>query len=290
APVDRDTIFQQTGWYRAPDMNWKFVIPDRDANLRHGNLISGTIQSGPKAGQQVVAPKPGLRLEDVLFHPTLFRSYPYLRNVKLDLLPQDKWGTSAGGYERSTGTIYLAPLAESELLPTLLHETQHVIQNAEGFARGGSPREFLRPDWGSDFATVQAQMNAIRQTIQSIGVDPAEVAAVHGITGAPVTAITPQMQKNASKVPPFVIQKMKDATNKWNQLAQERRAAIQTYLNLGGEVESRVVERMLHNRNWDQPPWQAGEMLLQGGGAQPIPYTPESQQDIRFRPQTVPQP
>lgn len=93
-----------------------------------------------KAIGQASAPSGGLSstLGGTLNHPSLFRDYPQLADVKVKVFtPKNE--RLYGGYHKETNTVYVNQklLANPKLLKTtLLHETQHAIQNIEGFAQG----------------------------------------------------------------------------------------------------------------------------------------------------------
>lgn len=88
--------------------------------------------------QQVIGQP--LRLDELLHHPTLFAAYPNLREATIlfDLSLPD----TVGGEFSWTDGIRLNPnVDQSKILSTIIHEIQHAIQEAEGFAYGGQPEE-----------------------------------------------------------------------------------------------------------------------------------------------------
>lgn len=75
-----------------------------------------------------------------LFHPELEAAYPEkMRDVVARLR-----GSSETGGEYRSGKIKVTADNASNAKSTLLHEIQHNIQDTEGFARGGSPAEFIK--------------------------------------------------------------------------------------------------------------------------------------------------
>lgn len=82
----------------------------------------------------------GGTLADYINHPELFANYPQLRDVGLEFrkLPE---GTR-GEFDGDTVTLDESLLTEPE--DVLIHEIQHAIQRAEGFARGASPEYWSR--------------------------------------------------------------------------------------------------------------------------------------------------
>jgi hypothetical protein len=86
----------------------------------------------------------------ILEHPELFRNYPFLQDVKVNNMAMTDPGTmhQAGGYyDPNTGELTLNPLAassEDASRNIMLHELQHMIQQAEGFAKGGNAESAQR--------------------------------------------------------------------------------------------------------------------------------------------------
>jgi hypothetical protein len=129
AAQPRDVIFRETGWFRGPDGRWRFEIDDSAAAL-----------------DLMPAQRPGGRpahgwLGNVLQHDSLLGAYPDLGRVSVyhgDLGPKIR-GQFVGrvGNPRDPAYITVSPRSEDPLA-TLLHETQHAIQQIEGFARGGT--------------------------------------------------------------------------------------------------------------------------------------------------------
>lgn len=77
---------------------------------------------------------------ETLDHPELVAAYPELAKkikVKINKAPDE-----TGMYHN--GGIQIDAPDESSAKSLLLHEIQHGIQEAEGFARGGSPEEFIK--------------------------------------------------------------------------------------------------------------------------------------------------
>lgn len=76
-------------------------------------------------------------LEDVIDHEELFQAYPQLRNVRVEFkeLPVN----TQGYFSQSENKIALDSKLRSAPEATIIHEIQHAIQKAEGFASGASP-------------------------------------------------------------------------------------------------------------------------------------------------------
>lgn len=76
-------------------------------------------------------------LEDVIDHEELFQAYPQLRNVRVEF--KELPGNTQGYFSPSENKIALDRKLRSAPEATIIHEIQHAIQKAEGFASGASP-------------------------------------------------------------------------------------------------------------------------------------------------------
>jgi len=94
-----------------------------------------------------IAPRFGTRtyqLEDLLHLPQLFEAYPEFRSVDVRVKPDKRPRISGtlgcqGSYDTYTGKMELKPregATEADILEALGHETQHLIQQREGFRPG----------------------------------------------------------------------------------------------------------------------------------------------------------
>lgn len=81
-----------------------------------------------------------VELGDLLNHPRLYAAYPRLRemNVYFDESLPDSQG---GSFSYSEGITINPRCSHQKLLEILIHEVQHAIQEAEGFAYGGAPEQ-----------------------------------------------------------------------------------------------------------------------------------------------------
>lgn len=75
-------------------------------------------------------------LEDVIDHEELFQAYPQLRNVRVEF--KELPGNTQGYFSPSENKIALDSKLRSAPEATIIHEIQHAIQKAEGFASGAS--------------------------------------------------------------------------------------------------------------------------------------------------------
>lgn len=118
-------IFDETGWLLAPDGRMKYEISDDPAVPTKHMPVS------------VFDAKMDGYLSDFISHPELFDAYPELKghSTEVDIRP----GPQEGFYDPSMNLISAAGRRPFDVASVLMHETQHKVQELEGFARGGSP-------------------------------------------------------------------------------------------------------------------------------------------------------
>jgi len=125
-PKIRDEIYKKTGWTYSPfDNRWRFEIDDSKMKLK-------PLKFGKK----------NLKLQDVISHQKLFNSYPELKQLPV-MDDFDVLGYGGAAYGDRGIIIDLGELDDDTFKSYLIHEIQHAIQDIEGFARGGSPGEFM---------------------------------------------------------------------------------------------------------------------------------------------------
>ena len=174
--VDAETIRQQTGWFRGRDGKWRFEIDDSGMEYRYrGDAAYGDADYQRYAGLRErleadmlglggeplteaetaefnelrerfgeMYTRPGERgdgsapshlLSQYIRHGELFEQYPWLENVGLRF---EDLGARGGYFDPGSNVIVLDESLRSKAQDTIVHEVQHAIQQAEGFARGSS--------------------------------------------------------------------------------------------------------------------------------------------------------
>ena len=155
------TTWEATGWGYDIDNKWKWEIDDSPAKLinlsAHLKPVSPTLWQRMTVGKAKSAPKwasaktklgTNIKLPQILQHPELYKAYPFLQRMYVNMAIGEKIDrTQVGGHlatiQKGDGKRTYLPIrvvAESatEALNTLLHEIQHYIQNVEGFAPGAA--------------------------------------------------------------------------------------------------------------------------------------------------------
>ena len=132
---DAKVIKMATGWERGADGKWRYEMPDAK--------IKDTMDVG---GGHIVKRYEddmlwnGGKLSKVIDAPELFKAYPKLKDVRIDTDAIMNDMPSNGEYNSKTNTITIHADDLKYMNGILNHEIQHVIQDIEGFAKGGSPR------------------------------------------------------------------------------------------------------------------------------------------------------
>ncbi|GHV34435.1 hypothetical protein FACS1894187_04970 [Synergistales bacterium] len=113
--ADNDTIRQKTGWFKGMDGKWRFEIADFIGRIELPGTDSATL--GSFYDNQI-----------------LFDAYPELENMRVEF---KDLGENAGYFDSDTSVITInSALSPDAQKRTILHETQHAIQDIEGFAAG----------------------------------------------------------------------------------------------------------------------------------------------------------
>lgn len=218
-----EEIRQTTGWYRGDEGKWRLEISDKDADLTSVDIKKG-----------------GLKLSDVLNHDKVFKAYPNIRDIRVVYSP--KISQKARVLNTRDGDIIVIGrdfFTEShrEQVGTIMHEVQHVIQGIEGFARGGSTREFRSPK--TDLLTKIRINNRIDLGLEIMGLkgNSLDLDAARKTADILLEKGDPDsdLVKKAAE-----FKRLDKALSDYN-----KNTAYGKYKRLGGEIESRNIEYRL---------------------------------------------
>lgn len=163
--VPREQVWKEDGWFQGPDGKWRFEISD----LPTWAIDRQQAASLPRAEGSV-----NPRLGDAFKHDEYFKAYPEARDMIASFhYDNPPLGTSAGSYYRPSirqdGTptpgavqAFSGPEGQpglqqpARIRSIALHELQHDAQFREGFAKGGSPRDFTPAEVGAERARMAA--------------------------------------------------------------------------------------------------------------------------------------
>lgn len=207
AGADRNAVWQETGWFKGVDGQWRFEIDD--SAFWHAGIQKQTIGETFK-------------------HDPLFEAYPHLRDVGYDrnFLPRNHFGSYSPGDEVSgipdQITVSYTQQGNREL-SAVLHELQHGVQRAEGFARGANT-------FGMSPEAVAIYKQIIERMRTPLSLE--NYARDAGFAGdiAAAKASYQDYLKTAGRISPDL-----------DRAAQET-AVAQAYRRAAGEVEARNVE------------------------------------------------
>lgn len=153
-----EDIRRETGWFRGMDGKWRFEIDDSamrydrqgvtqnpdvqrkrqlEEKLLYGQLTqeeTNELRALTEATRGIPGPR---TLGDYIQHGALFEAYPELRDAAV-VFEETEPGVN-GYYNAGQNTIVLDSKLRGAPESTLVHEIQHAVQRAEGFARGSTP-------------------------------------------------------------------------------------------------------------------------------------------------------
>jgi hypothetical protein len=230
--MSREQIWNETGWFQGADKKWRFEIPDDKSRF--------TMQAtkGFKSADVGASAHNGT-LGTTIAHPPLYEAYPDLGSIPVAVergggypyQPSASYTTAKNGERIDLNTSNL-----SVGRPLALHEVQHAIQEREGFALGGDPRQFAREN-RSIVRDANEQIEAINQSLKAAA-------------GTPRYNELLEMRSELART-------VRDIEGPDGIGVLEK--ASQRYMALPGEVEARNVEARMSMTAGDRkatPPWQ----------------------------------
>ena len=222
--LSAEEIRQTTGWYRGDEGKWRLEISDKDANLKSVDIKQG-----------------GLKLSDVLEHEKLFKAYPNIKDIPVIYNP--KISVIASVLNTSKGDVIVIGSkffkeSDIEKKGTLMHEVQHIIQGVEGFARGGSTREFRSSK--VDFLTKVRRENRINVGLELLG-----TPNKNSLNIAEARIVADKLIANGDPESDLV-KKAVEFKRLDKALAEsDKNTAFGKYKRLGGEIEAKNVQARL---------------------------------------------
>lgn len=158
--ADPEQVRQETGWHKWEDGKWRFEIDDSQMAVKP--LDKGRLADVKRGSIATV------KLSSLIDHPALFNAYPFLSDVGVAV---SKGFGDGGAYYPKDNYIEVGYSKDGGVnKDTLLHEIQHAIQEHEGFAVGGSSRDFMSPDTNDLLARREAaneKITAINEQLKT---------------------------------------------------------------------------------------------------------------------------
>lgn len=196
----------------------------------------------------------GIYLNRVIDNPKLFKAYPNLKFVVVVYRPySDSMGSLILTDKNFQTLITLKQLSPNIAKSTIYHEIQHYIQEQEGFAKGGSPKQFksvnLTPeDYATTNEVVQVLEGALRIANKQ-GVTIKEAAdRISNIYSKKIQGIVENFVNGSTEA------QIKEAIQ-WNK--ESTMSPMDKYRKLAGEVEARNAQTRL-----DLTPEQRKQQLI----------------------------
>jgi hypothetical protein len=242
AGADRRAIWDETGWFKGRDGQWRFEIDDSKARFQ-SDIVG---ERGWGTGTY----------SDAVSHRELYDAYPDVARIDtgVEIMPQP-----SGSYLRPESREHLGLFDIAEeisakgqasrhskdgVLAPLLHEGQHAIQAREGFARGGNlsvARDLSAEPMMGEMQALQDYINNTRRAVKSAGeIGPFERGQLEMIADAERELA--QIQSRVAGKPP---------------------TAFEAYRRLAGETEARNVEArrdFTPDQRRARPPWETQDV------------------------------
>lgn len=226
AKKDAKAIKMATGWERGADGKWRYEIGD-------GKLKKGWKEKAIRVE--------GASLSDVLDNEELFNAYPQLRSISVSVESLDEG--IYGEYRSNSQMIALSDKLVFGVDGVLSHEVQHAIQYIEGFAKGGSPKNFSLSDEDKRFSRLESAIAAIRDHGSVSQNDALDVLTrfVGGNNGETYSAWNLLRRSKAGRRFIDAYYNRPDGVE-LDSMGDYVYSPISKYRRLGGEVEARNVQ------------------------------------------------
>lgn len=242
----REEIYKVTGWHKGVDGMWRFEIPDNLDKIDFSKLLdSGNVTLG-----------------EIYDNPQLYKAYPFLADMLVlsaDLPDNVRGRVSYYGRYATSASIQLnkkhfvdgdAKATHKKIASTLIHEIQHLIQDYEGFASGGSQSK-VRKQIENTLAMYDDELRSISPEAKQYYAaydryNSLKLKAVFGeVTQEELKEAENVLRDSESKVSEAGRKHIKriKALRYQLQKQQDNKALddIDAYLNLAGEQEARAA-------------------------------------------------
>lgn len=245
--VSAKEIFNQTGIYRGPiDNKLRAVISDEGAKFGDKKVITHNTETkdlvtGKWKESEHFSLVPGSTqpLNEVLDHPRFIDIYGDM-GIKVQTTSDPLKSVGGAYYDPGTKTITMNSAESPEaLLSILLHETQHAVQNYEGFARGGNQAEFFKDR--NRFLTAVDVLKHKEEKLR----DLLNKSLPAGVTVDSVLK-TPENYREFAKLPQFG--ELKSLRTQAAVLNQGSKEGYENYMRIAGEAEARAVQTMFESK------------------------------------------
>lgn len=141
-------IWRETGWYKAKDGRWKYIITDNLDDIDLSKIVNSNGEL--KVGTETT-------VGELYNNPDLYGRFPYLKDIKIKT--EDRNTKDGGHYDPQNNTIVVRDAGENVewYKRVLVHELEHAIQAREGMARGSDKEKII--------SSVQKTMEVMRKNL-----------------------------------------------------------------------------------------------------------------------------
>lgn len=249
AGISPREIFQETGFVKFPDGQWRFEISDTGAKFTPQMEKLNAKYSADSSSKFAVREVP---LGTVLDHPEFFRAYPEAKDVKttieIGMSPGEGSIKGRGLYDPGANHLFASGANLNDALSVMLHESQHFIQSKkELFAQGGSPSGMKNT---AESFIVSRDMHEAKSRLESLMMDLADSKsqAVNVAVIRPDLRTPAQQKQYDRAVTKF--KETQDALTTYKARLEKEMpyptASENAYYRLMGEVEARLVQARQH--------------------------------------------
>ena len=222
--LSQEDIYKATGLFRGAEGKLRYEIPDTGVKLNMREGVSGNFINKAKLGE-------------VLDHPEFFSAYPAAKDIDVKLVDDARF---LGSFNPDTNTLSLNKrlVKEDTALPVILHELQHWVQEAEGFAAGGAP--FPQVKFQKEVFELQKEMQQYQKVIDwLIANDPKSAKKIADQGWTSTNPDYSVLLSGPEKERYQYLNKVIETNNKYLKAAYD--AAYDNYERLAGEVEANNV-------------------------------------------------
>lgn len=212
-------VWKETGVAKAPDGEWRKELSDKKAEYDSEAFVELKLNNPEFDYLKDTQPLAG-----VMGHSELYKQLPYLEDIPVHFMPNERMKGAYAAYSPKQNRITVGDShPEEKYLSSLLHETQHAIQEKEGFAVGGNARDFAKLKYEAN-QKIDEYNNQMRAIVKKLD-DPS----------------FPKEEKDILR-------------NQYDQIMEDRNNLVSTaqldpmqmYGHLMGEAEARLTQRRMN--------------------------------------------
>lgn len=169
-----EQIHAELGVHRGvSDKQWRKELDDSISHIKGSGTFEDTVMKRMTALGKDKTAEP-MTVGDVFHHSELFKNYPELKDIEVRFLPKDSKidGRMAIPEDGKSWLEMRGDLSSKEARDVILHELQHPIQEAEGWAVGGSSADFKHQDAATKARDILNWRNEVEQKAERMGLTP----------------------------------------------------------------------------------------------------------------------